>query len=342
MTPPTFFFSFQCRTVAKIEESLPRQFFNMTYVGRWGENTTGADSTRPYQGFSHWAVARSWAAQHRHWVVFGIYSYWSLSFRCYNFEAVNITSVWLEIAVPRRSTLYIIGLGLGDEKDITVRGLEAVKKCNKIYLEAYTSILGVKKEKLVRFYSVFVFYRGHTTVNTALRNRRSTMVRLFLRQTVTRSRSKPTKFWTVLRRKIPPSLSLEIPLGACTLFGCSLACLRDYWQIDIRSATTHTDLVLRAWKRNIPTEVIHNASIMNAIGCTGLQLYSFGHTVSIPFWTETWKPDSFYDRIKANKQLGLHTLCLLDIKVKEQSVENLLRYSFLSTRVTCIRCWSSL
>jgi hypothetical protein len=25
--------------------------------------------------------------------------------------------------------LYVIGLGLGDEKDITVRGLEAVKRC---------------------------------------------------------------------------------------------------------------------------------------------------------------------------------------------------------------------
>jgi diphthine synthase len=98
------------------------------------------------------------------------------------------------------------------------------------------------------------------------------------------------------------------------------------WNFCFCRATTHTDLVLRAWKRKIPTEVIHNASIMNAIGCTGLQLYSFGHTVSIPFWTESWKPDSFYDRIKANKQLGLHTLCLLDIKVKEQSVENLLRF----------------
>lgn len=30
---------------------------------------------------------------------------------------------------------------------------------------------------------------------------------------------------------------------------------------------------------------------------------------------ETWRPDSFYDRIAANKKLGLHTLCLLDIKV---------------------------
>ena len=38
---------------------------------------------------------------------------------------------------------YIIGLGLGDEKDISVKGLETIKKCDKIYLENYTSILGV-------------------------------------------------------------------------------------------------------------------------------------------------------------------------------------------------------
>lgn len=37
--------------------------------------------------------------------------------------------------------LYIIGLGLGDEKDITLRGLEAVKKSQKVYMEAYTSLL---------------------------------------------------------------------------------------------------------------------------------------------------------------------------------------------------------
>ncbi|KAL1460601.1 hypothetical protein WDU94_012574 [Cyamophila willieti] len=36
---------------------------------------------------------------------------------------------------------YIIGLGLGDVKDITVKGLEIVKKCSRVYLEAYTSIL---------------------------------------------------------------------------------------------------------------------------------------------------------------------------------------------------------
>jgi diphthine synthase len=30
--------------------------------------------------------------------------------------------------------LYFIGLGLGDAKDITVKGLEVVKKCSRVYL----------------------------------------------------------------------------------------------------------------------------------------------------------------------------------------------------------------
>lgn len=45
--------------------------------------------------------------------------------------------------------LYFIGLGLGNEKDITVRGLEAVKSCEKVFLENYTSVLGVEPKKLV-------------------------------------------------------------------------------------------------------------------------------------------------------------------------------------------------
>ena len=41
------------------------------------------------------------------------------------------------------------------------------------------------------------------------------------------------------------------------------------------------------------------------------QLYNFGETVSIVFWTDTWKPDSFYDKICTNLERGMHTLCLL-------------------------------
>lgn len=45
--------------------------------------------------------------------------------------------------------LYLIGLGLSDETDITVKGLEIVRKASRVYLEAYTSILLVDKEILV-------------------------------------------------------------------------------------------------------------------------------------------------------------------------------------------------
>ena len=90
-------------------------------------------------------------------------------------------------------------------------------------------------------------------------------------------------------------------------------------------ATTHSDLMIRAREKGIQTKTIHNASIMNAIGCCGLQLYSYGETVSIPFWTEDWQPDSFYDKIQTNFESGFHTLCLLDIKVAERSIENMMK-----------------
>lgn len=93
----------------------------------------------------------------------------------------------------------------------------------------------------------------------------------------------------------------------------------------LKRATTHSDLILRARQKGIEVKVIHNASVMNAIGACGLQLYTFGHTVSIVFFTDSWRPDSFYDKIKNNLDMGLHTLCLLDIKVKEQSIENMVR-----------------
>ncbi len=45
--------------------------------------------------------------------------------------------------------LYLVGLGLSDETDITVKGLEIVKRASRVYLEAYTSILLVDQSVLV-------------------------------------------------------------------------------------------------------------------------------------------------------------------------------------------------
>ncbi len=54
-------------------------------------------------------------------------------------------------------------------------------------------------------------------------------------------------------------------------------------------------------------------------------LDAVSQAISIVFFTDTWRPDSFYDKIATNRKLGLHTLCLLDIKVKEPNLEALCR-----------------
>ena len=109
--------------------------------------------------------------------------------------------------------------------------------------------------------------------------------------------------------------------------------LRDAHNVDVAflvvgdpfGATTHSDIVIRARELEIPVQTVPNASIMSAIGASGLQLYNFGQTVSMVFFLDNWRPASFYDRIKENTDIGLHTLILLDIKVKEPSLENLAR-----------------
>ena len=55
-----------------------------------------------------------------------------------------------------------------------------------------------------------------------------------------------------------------------------------------------------------------NSEIYN-LKQTGLQIYKFGKTTSIPRWQEKYKPTSFYDIIKDNQTINAHTLVLIDI-----------------------------
>lgn len=49
--------------------------------------------------------------------------------------------------------LTFVGLGLYDEKDITVKGLEAIKKADVVYAEFYTShLMGTTIDKMEKFY----------------------------------------------------------------------------------------------------------------------------------------------------------------------------------------------
>ena len=54
--------------------------------------------------------------------------------------------------------LYLVGLGLCDATDITVKGLEIVRRASRVYLEAYTSILTVGKEELVNQMEIMTRY----------------------------------------------------------------------------------------------------------------------------------------------------------------------------------------
>lgn len=175
-------------------------------------------------------------------------------------------------------TLYMIGIGLFDEKDITVRGLEAVKKCSYVYLENYTSILSVSVEELEKFYGKKIILADRE------------MVEKKADEILTHAKKDDVAFLIV---------------G------------------DVFGATTHTDIFLRAKEKGIDVKIINNASILNAVGIVGLELYKYGKTTSLTFFEENWKPQTAYDVIKENKKAGLHTLCLLDIKVKEPSVENI-------------------
>lgn len=83
---------------------------------------------------------------------------------------------------------------------------------------------------------------------------------------------------------------------------------------DALSATTHMQLILECKNQNIPHKIYHNASILTTIAETGLSLYKFGKTTSMPNWEEhTNKPTSFINYIKQNQSIDAHTLILTDI-----------------------------
>ncbi len=50
------------------------------------------------------------------------------------------------------------------------------------------------------------------------------------------------------------------------------------------TATTHISLMLEARKKHVPVKILHNASVLDAIAETGLQLYKFGKIASMPAW----------------------------------------------------------
>jgi len=165
-------------------------------------------------------------------------------------------------------TLNFISMGLNDEKDISLKGLEIIKKSDFIYLENYTSKLNCNISYLEKLYGKKIIIANRNMVEV---DAESTILQ--------NAKTKEVAFLVV---------------G------------------DVFSATTHMDLYLRAKKLDIKTKIIHNSSILTAIGITGLQLYKFGKTTSIPF--ENNNVEVPYDVLKSNQENKVHTLFILDLR----------------------------
>ncbi len=170
--------------------------------------------------------------------------------------------------------LVFIGLGLNDEKGISLRGIEEMKTASYLFIELYTSYMpdfsvgGI--EKLV----------GRKIIYLSRQNLEDENGRV------------------VLEAALKGKTAFLVP-G------------------DPFVATTHTALRIDAEKKGIKTRVIHGVSIISAIiGYSGLHNYKFGKTVTIPF--PEIVSETPYDVIAQNKKMGLHTLCLLDLKVEEK------------------------
>lgn len=169
-------------------------------------------------------------------------------------------------------TLYLIGLGLNSEKDITLKGLELVKKCAFVYLENYTSTLQCSIKDLEKLYGKKVILADRNSSEQGAE------------EIVKMAQGKEVAF-----------LVVGDPL----------------------SATTHVELLQLAKEKKVSVKIIHNASVLTAIGVTGLQLYKFGRTTSIPFPENVPHLETPYLVLKDNLSLGMHTLFLLDLNPNE-------------------------
>jgi diphthine synthase len=89
---------------------------------------------------------------------------------------------------------------------------------------------------------------------------------------------------------------------------------------DPLAATTHFSLIQECKAKNIQIQVIHSSSIFSAVGETGLSLYKFGGTTSIPIYSEHFHPESFFNIIEKNIKCGYHSLVLLEVRNREEFV----------------------
>ena len=160
--------------------------------------------------------------------------------------------------------LYLIGIGL-NLKSFSLESIETIKKCKKVYLEAYTVDFPYELNELENTIGQFEIL-GREGVESS--------------------------------KLIDESKKNDIAL---LVYGSPLF------------ATTHLTLISDCKKAKVKYGVFFSASIFDALGETGLELYKFGKITSMPRWQKNFEPDSFLDVVRDNLSIKAHSLILCDI-----------------------------
>jgi diphthine synthase len=167
-------------------------------------------------------------------------------------------------------SVSFIGLGLDDERGLTIEGLEEAKSASSVFAEFYTNLmpgLDVRNLELLIGKKVVVLNRFQLEDENG------------------------RQIFEAVRKG---NVAFLVP-G------------------DPMIATTHVSIRLELAKKGVSSRIIHGSSITSAVcGATGLQSYKFGKTVTMP--QESGLPGSVVEGIVDNKNRGLHSLILLDVR----------------------------
>lgn len=170
--------------------------------------------------------------------------------------------------------LWFVGLGLGDERDLSRRAIDVLRTVGEVFAEEYTAVAPA-----------------------------GTLERL------------EAELGRTIRRLDRPLVESERPI---------LEALGRHERVallvvgDPFAATTHVALRLAAERAGHAWRYLPNASILTAAaGFLGLMHYRFGRTVSLPFPAPGFEPRSPLDQVRSNRDRGLHTLLLLDLRPED-------------------------
>jgi len=171
--------------------------------------------------------------------------------------------------------LILAGLGLNDEKGLTIEEIEEAKSADKIYLEKYTSIWFGNLDNLEKILGKKINLIGR--------------------------RELEEDSYKIVEEAREKKIVVFVP--GDPLF-----------------ATTHLSLILECLRKKINYKIIHNSSIISAIGITGIHFYKICKIVTIPFKERANNFDYIKNSVK--NRGDNHVLCLLDIDLEKNRFLN--------------------